>query len=425
MEELPHICLYCDGLMGCPHLKSSETVYILDNLITEEDYRECTDWATVERRQKNVRDLMYGISGARALGVLHSFPTIAMDALRQGEKDELMYDEIPDFQGMIRPGMTSTEREEQLQYQTDENGDVVIELDHEGQEYKLARPIYQLKAYAINPEGPVAAYLTNPKSAIFWHSDQALAEIIKAEVGLGFIIKDKKATGKPDIAETNKETEMPNQGRKVQITTNRGPAAPGRAVPGKAGPPAKSGPPAKAPPAKAAPGKVMPPRLPASVNVPAAGKTARPPQRGPAGPGRPPGRPVGRPPAQAPVQEQEANEFPGGNELAELRAEVSALRDEIGMFKAESASKTDIAEVKELIKDVAAINLDLASKTGGTYSFPAADEQGNTILDENGNVVMNPLPQIFAKPSKSLAFVDGTAYDEDDAAGEDAAAEGE
>ena len=355
------------------------TRYILDNLITEENFRECPDWIPVQHRQKNVRERLYKVYGPHAMGVLHSLPTIMMDDLRQGEKDELMYDEVPDFYGMVREGMTSTEREEQLRYQTDEAGQVIVETDHEGLEFKLARPIYQLKAYATNPDGPVKA---NPKSALFWHDDQAIAEIVKAESALGLIIKDKKTTGK---TETNQETTM-EQGKKVKVMTNR-PAM-------MAGPQPKSAP---GPAAKAAPIK-MAPRQPVAQlqGIPTGGKVSKPPTRGPS-------PTIGK--TAAPVATQ-----PVGVDMGEIKAAIQQA-----ISTALEPILTSVAEAKDTILSAITIFSDLSAQTGGTYQFPEADENGNAVSDPDGNTVMRPLPQVFSKPNKILSFIDGSAYENEEA----------
>ena len=383
--------------MECPHLHGKDSCYILDNLITEENFRECPDWVMVQPRQKNVRDLSYSIAGSQAMGILHSLPTGMMDALRQGEKDERMYDEIPDFYRMIRKGMGSTEREEQLKYQANEDGQVVVEIDHEGNEFKLARPIYQLKAYATNPDGPVKA----PKTAIFWHDDQTIAEIIKAEVGLGLVIKDKKTTGKSETP--NQETTM-EQGKKVKVTTNR-PAVqlPGAVMQGKVGPQPKMAPNPVGRPPQA---KMTPPKPPSAQMLGAntGGKISHPPSR--TGPGV-----VGK--AQTRVSEQSQ---PAEIDMTAIKAVIQQA-----VASALEPALAAIADSKETLLSAITIFADLSAQTAGTYQYPDVDENGNMLVNEEGTAVMRPLPQVSAKPSKMLAFIDGSAYE----AEEEAQPEGE
>jgi len=80
-----------------------------------------------------------------------------------------------------------------------------------------------------------------------------------------------------------------------------------------------------------------------------------------------------------------------------------------------------IADSKETLLSAITIFADLSAQTAGTYQYPDVDENGNMLVNEEGTAVMRPLPQVSAKPSKMLAFIDGSAYE----AEEEAQPEGE
>ena len=99
----------------------------------------------------------------------------------------------------------------------------------------------------------------------------------------------------------------------------------------------------------------------------------------------------------------------------------------IAVDEAKNEIMAALAEARTTLIDAQSIHFDMAAKTGGTYQFgktqAAVDEAGNIqvdeagnalleqVVDESGNQVFEPLPCIFNKASKILAFVDESAYE--------------
>lgn len=386
------ICQYCKGILGCPHLAGEAGRFLPEMVITIEEYRECDDFEEIgDREKEGVRERLYKLSGLGYLRTLHELPGIVMDGLRQGEKDELMYEEIPDFQDpkLLYEGMPVSERETVLRYETDEVGNVVVERDDEGAEVKRARPTYHLKQYAIDENGPIRL---DQSVAWFWTTNQLIDHILKVETEAGILFKEKKpraakdrASPKPPPATQERETDTMSEGKRVRVT--------------------RSG--ASKPAAAAA-------------SKPATGTrrvSPKKPDEGTASTGR-----VARPPRGAAAKPSEAAEAPaqeGTNDLVTaVEAGVSKIvADEVGELKAEIKElKSQIVELRNTFIDAITIFHDIMAQTGGTLQYPAEDAEGNDVFDENGNQVMETGPELFPKESKIFAYLDGTAFDPEDGA---------
>ena len=382
-------CQYCMNLPGCRYLADAHGRFVPERVITEGSFRHCEGFALVGDREKiGVRERLYRMSGLGYLRALHELPNIVMEGLRQGEKDELMYEDIPDFMGLLYEGMPVAEREEVLRYETDENGAVIIDVDEEGNEVKRARPTYHLKHYAIQEDGPIQL---DKSVCWFWTTNQLVDHILKTEAEQGLIIKSKKTKAKAEPkketptqpAEQERETKMA-EGKRVRV--NRGAGKPAAAS-------SKGG--ARRASPKTGGGK------PAAGG---GGRVARPPVRKP---------------ASAAKEEPETTASGGGAvdtdvmektlstviDKSELMAEVKELRGEVKELKAQ------LAEARQAIIDALTIFHDIMAQTGGTLQYPQEDEEGNVVVDEEGMEVMENGPELYPKESKIFAYLDGTAYE--------------
>jgi hypothetical protein len=140
-----------------------------------------------------------------------------MEQLVEQESEDGMSGETPDFAGMIADGMTSTEREEQLRFETNPDGTFV-----EDDGIRRPRPSHQLRKFACDPEGHVQL---DHSTGMFWTTDKVINYIVATEVEQDLITKVKRskkgnATTKTAApAATKTETSMA-EGRRVMI--NRG-----------------------------------------------------------------------------------------------------------------------------------------------------------------------------------------------------------
>jgi hypothetical protein len=414
------VCLYCRRALGCPLLFGKDGQFGAERLFTEKSTRQCGEFVEIVGvREKGVRERMYRNFGLGYLRTLHGLPELVMDRLRQGEEDELMYENVPDFQKLLWEGMTSVEREDVLRYQTDENGGIIVEVDSEGVEHKLARPEYHIKAYMCDPDGPIKA---DKAVTWVWNINQAVDHIIKTEAEQGLIIKVKKPSATVEAPEqpVESETNMP-AGRTVRTvrTTGAAPAAaPAKPAAAPAAKPAAA--PAAVPAAvpvgarRAQPKPVaapaaVPARAPVRAAVPAAGgRVANPPPRRvatpPGAPGRAVAKPAGAPTAPAAVQR-------GG-----AAAEGSGLSQEQVEKAVFNVVNPMIEELVNLVKasqqtsiDCATILGDIAGQTGGTFQIPKIDAEGNLVVRGDGTQVMEA-PQLWTHPSKIFAHVEGTGF---------------
>jgi len=390
--------MFCCKLSGCAYLSMGHAIDH-DAVITEEKAGQCKDWFPISPWQVETREALNQLAGeANTLRTLYELPDMVLDGLREGELLERMIEETPNFAAMRWEGMTVSERRQQLEFQTDDDGNVILEIDKEGTEFPLRRESYQLKAWATLPE-PEGGEIGLPlKVAWLWQAEPLIKHILDFEVEQGLIVKDQKeskgkpkdkTTGKAEVTAAPPSTDRENQsmattpGRPVRVARTTSPKTASAPAPGK---PRTAGKPAGKTTGKSA----APPA--------AGGRVARPPRR----PGAPASIPAGEAQSSAPAFD-----------MTECKTMVTQV------VRAENeALLNEIRAIAATLMDGVTIFYDMAVQTGGQFSTPVVDSEDNYVADEDGNVVMEALPQLFDKPSKLLAFVDGTAYDDEEEPGE-------
>lgn len=369
-------CQCCRNLPGCPLLGDDRDRFDAAKVITLDNFRECRRYEDVgTREKKGVRERLYRLSGLGYLRALHELPETVMDGLRQGEKDELMYEEIPDFQDptLLYEGMPVSERESVLRYETDSEGNVIVEMDSEGEEVLRARPAYHLKQYAVDENGPIQV---DKSVCWFWTTNQLVDHILRTEAKEGLIVKEKKKKGEETPPQSSpadrqgRETTKMAEGKRVRVSrtsTSKSGAAPKRAS-----------------------------AKPASGKESGGGRVARPPVR------------KGGAAKSAPKEEANTAPAADNGEIKEMKAELVELRGEVKELNAQ------IADLKTTFLDGLTVFHDIWAQTAGSAQFPKEDEEGNVVVDEDGNEVMESCPELFPKPSKILAYIDGTAFTDDE-----------
>jgi hypothetical protein len=200
-------------------LSDSKGTFVPERVITSENYRECPDWSPVDSMQAEVRKTLMGIQGDSVLRTIHKMGTL----IQNEEGTDEMIEDMPDFAGMLKEGMMSADREEQLRYETDEGGTVVLEDLGHGDTIKRPRPTYQLRKFACDPDG----YIQLDHSAgMFESQDWLVKHILKVEIENGLITKSKRTrTTAPKKGAEPKETEDMAAGRKVLTRRGKGAAA--------------------------------------------------------------------------------------------------------------------------------------------------------------------------------------------------------
>lgn len=211
-------CINCANILGCPMLSDAKGTFVPERVITTKNYRGCRDWAPINSMQREVRKSLVGIQGDNALRILHRVGTI-INSDEEGANE--MMEDMPDFAGMLRQGMMSADREEQLRYETDDEGNVILEDLGNGETLKRPRPTYQLRKFACDPEG----YIQLDHSAgMFQTQDWLIKHILKIEINNGLITRSKRTkTTAPEEAEPEQEeTEDMAAGRKVLTRKGKG-----------------------------------------------------------------------------------------------------------------------------------------------------------------------------------------------------------
>jgi hypothetical protein len=223
-------CLHCANILGCPMLSDAKGTFVLERVIKPEHRRECPDWGHVDPMQHEVRKTLIGIQGDNALRILHKVGTI----IQNEEGTDEMTEDMPDFAGMLREGMMSADREEQLRFETDEEGNVVPEDLGNGETIKRPRPTYQLRKFACDPEG----YIQLDHSAgMFQTQDWLIKHILKIEIDKGLITRSKRTrTTAPKAGAEPEETDNMAAGRKVLTRRGKGGAGKGPKGPKVGGP---------------------------------------------------------------------------------------------------------------------------------------------------------------------------------------------
>lgn len=220
-------CLYCKNIAGCPLLSDAKGTYVPERVITSSNFRECSDWEPINSMQSEVRKSLSGIQGDNTFRILHRIGTI----INEEDGDEMIED-MPDFAGILREGMSAADREEQLRYETDEEGNVILEEVEGAEPFKRPRPTYQLRKFACDPEGYVKL---DHSAGMFQTQDWLIRHILKIEIENGLITKTKK-TKTPAQERAKKEEKDMAVGRKVLTRKGKGGKAGGDAPKGPKGP---------------------------------------------------------------------------------------------------------------------------------------------------------------------------------------------
>lgn len=336
MDDNHASCLHCTNILGCPMLSDAKSTFVLERVITAKDHRWCNDYGPITPMQHEVRKSLVGIQGEDStLRVLHRVGTIINDDDEEGANE--MMEDMPDFAGMLVEGMMSADREEQLRYETDEQGNVTPEDLGNGELVKRPRPTYQLRKFACDPEG----YIQLDHSAgMFQTQDWLIKHILKIEIDNNYITRSKRTkTTAPKPEAEPQETEDMAVGRKV--LTRRG---------GKGG-----------------------------TKGPAKG-----PKAGGKGPKAGGGAKVGKPPKKA-AATRDAGEDEGPAALPEAPAiDMEALVEEIQVKVGETVARAveeKFAELTEQLEaaryqlmDAITIFHDFMCQTGGTMQYEEGDE---------------------------------------------------
>ena len=254
-------CLHCVNILGCPMLSDAKGTFVLERVIRLEHRRGCKDYGLINDMQHEIRKTLVGIQGDNAFRILHRVGTIINDDDKEGANE--MMDDMPDFAGMLQQGMMTADREEQLRYETDENGVVVPEDLGNGETIKRPRPTYQLRKFACNPEGYIQL---DHSTGMFQTQDWLIKHILKIEINNGLLVHSKrsKSAATEKEAAPQQETKDMAVGRKVLTRKGKGTAPKGPKGPKTGG--AKVGkPPKKSVAASGAGGDDAPNALPGAT----------------------------------------------------------------------------------------------------------------------------------------------------------------
>ena len=362
-------CISCSNLRGCIYLTSPRGEMVMERIFTEETAHECEGWSAIGHREKEVRERVYQISGNGCLRALFLLPPDSTYRLREVEKEEArMIEDTPDFKALLRAGMSTAEREEQLLYETDDEGNFICEQDNDGNEVRRPRPGYQVKNYACTPDGEIG--LDN-RVGLFWPTKEVIKHVLAREVELGWITKSKAKKAKKD-----KESE--EMGSKVIITRGS----------------KNSNVPAKAAAAVAASKE--------ETAEPATRNPAPP----PAGPPRKRGAPAvhGKPgPAPKPNGSSHAGTNGGGAPAIEVDA-ILAVMDEIKKEVKELRQENEFLR-QTIIRSVTALH-DVSVKSYGSFQIYQQDENGDYVYDDEGNPIAEPLPLLSDNPEGVLFYLE-------------------
>jgi hypothetical protein len=192
MEGDQPACLNCHHLRGCPIIDRDGE---LDESRMIVAGQECSSWTEAGETEEMIRQNLIRSCGMAAIRAIHSLKA-KEDQVTQEESDDMS--ESIDLASIARPNMSRQEREEQLLYETEDDGS--IKVDETGE--KIPRRALYLKRYAVNQLG-----LQNDQ-ATFWNVKKLVQQIMKTEAESG-MIADKKAMKQAQRAE---EEPMENKG---------------------------------------------------------------------------------------------------------------------------------------------------------------------------------------------------------------------
>lgn len=165
-------CLLCSHLSGCPLLVNEKREFDYAKIIKEDDGETCSRWSAVKDNVAFLRMAAYGRYGISTLEAFHMLAQLT---------EETNVSDIPDFKRMLEKGVTHREREDQLKYETDADGNLV--LDPEGS--KIPRTTLSLRKYVINATGSVKL---SPDVVLTWSPKDLIDHILSHEKEEGMIL---------------------------------------------------------------------------------------------------------------------------------------------------------------------------------------------------------------------------------------------
>jgi hypothetical protein len=301
-----------------------------------------------------------------------------------------MREDTPDFAGMLHDGMTVSAREEQLTYDTDEGGAVLLEDTPNGPKPRR-RASYEVRNFACDPDG----YIKLERASLFWPPEKIIKHILKEELKAGLIVKDDGTPSKPSTkpktkAVTSKETSTMAAGNKVIISRGGKKAVSAKGKPiakGKASVPAKAG---------------------------GAGKVAAPPKKTVAGKGKPVAK------GKAAPAQTAAEEAPAFNTEELVQSIGEALRPMIQEMVTDAKNEilsSMVGQFRSQLEATTSLH-DMMVESAGIECFmtavPQRDEEGEILYDEEGNIVIDELVTLSDHPNLLLAYVYGGEDPEED-----------
>lgn len=204
-------CLTCSNLTRCSQLVVNDR-FDYKRLVTEDSNEECTRWAPIGVKEQVIRKALFEDYGLGALQAVHMLPTIVTSEANMEDV------EIPDFREMLKKGVTHKEREQQLKYETDKNGNFV--LDPKGE--KIPRMSYGLRSYATSN-----AIGLDSRTIVFWSPPEIIKVVMDKEKELGLILTPSEKKKMAVNNEPSKEKTMPvSVPKRVMFRTPRAAQAP-------------------------------------------------------------------------------------------------------------------------------------------------------------------------------------------------------
>lgn len=218
----PTFCALCSNLPGCSYLHKRGR-FLSEQVITPENPHICDKFSGCGDSELGVRKRLFDVAEEMvAIEALFSRGTASIEDPRTEEE---AVEDVPDFRGMLFEGITIEQRDEQLRYQTDEEGQIVVD-EVCG---RIPRGSFALRKYALGPDTPIDDV---PGDVLrFWKTDQLVQALLKAEFDKGLLVrggkqpKTTKAAKKAEVAEKETEREdMAEQRKKVIITRKSKPS---------------------------------------------------------------------------------------------------------------------------------------------------------------------------------------------------------
>lgn len=223
------LCRNCFFLSGCDLVetdidRADSSLLDPDKLITEKNYRECQQWLPISSKTEWVRLLNYERFGLQALEAVYMLPR------PPNPEEETITMDTSQFIQVLKRGVTYKEREDQLRYETLDDGE--LQLTEKGE--KIPRSQFDLRRYITDKEGPVGldARIISNKD---WNTKKLVDTILAAEKEKGWLLTpDAKRALAGNVAQ-KKGRPMANvsvvKTKTVQIRGGGAPAAQAAAAP--------------------------------------------------------------------------------------------------------------------------------------------------------------------------------------------------